>query len=125
MKKPGKRMLVPAVCGFLALSGAMAALSASAAEPVKEWSGTELAMDRQKGNCLSCHEMPGIPDIELPGNVGPPLVNIRARYDRERLRLQIMDAAKNNPKTSMPPFGRNKILTDQEIDKVTDFILNL
>lgn len=125
MNRHVKRMAVPAACGLLTLSGVLLAVSANAAEPAKEWSGMELAMDRQKGNCLSCHDMPGVSGVELPGNVGPPLVNIRPRYEREQLRLRIEDAAKVNPMTSMPPFGRNKILTDQEIDKVTDFILNL
>lgn len=125
MGRHAKRMIVPAICGLLALDGAMLAVSANAAEPAAQLTGKELAMDRQKGNCLACHDMPGVEGVELPGNIGPPLANMRARYDRERLRLQISDAAKLNPRTAMPPFGRNKILTEQELDKVTDFILNL
>src|SRR5574340_373437 len=112
MDRYAKRMLVPVICGSLALGGIMLAVPANAAEPAKEWTGKELAMDRQKGNCLSCHDMPGVSGVELPGNIGPALVNIRIRYDRERLRLQIWDAAKINPRTAMPPFGRNKILTE-------------
>jgi sulfur-oxidizing protein SoxX len=30
-----------------------------------------------------------------------------------------------NPNTSMPLFGKNKILTDAEIDKITDFVYGL
>jgi sulfur-oxidizing protein SoxX len=49
-----------------------------------------------------------------------------ARYpDKAKLRAQIFDATVANPNTSMPPFGRHKILTEQEIDKITDFIYGL
>ena len=87
--------------------------------------GREIVFDARLGNCIACHDLPGLPGIEQPGNVGPPLVGIKARYDRARLRAQIWDAARTNPRTAMPPFGRNHILTEEEVDKVTDFILGL
>lgn len=85
--------------------------------------GRELAFKRIKGNCLACHYIQG---GELVGNYGPPLLAMKARYpDREVLREQIWDAAIKNPDTRMPPFGRNHILTEEEIDLVTDFIHTL
>jgi L-cysteine S-thiosulfotransferase len=88
--------------------------------------GRSIAFDRTKGNCLACHAIPAEPKAEAPGNIGPPLVNIKERYpDRAKLRAQIWDATVANPNTSMPPFGRNKILTEQEIDLVTDYIQGL
>jgi len=85
--------------------------------------GKELAFNRFKGNCLACHYVEG---GELTGNYGPPLVAMKMRYpDREALRLQIWDAAVKNPDTRMPPFGRNRILTEEEIDLVTDYIQSL
>jgi sulfur-oxidizing protein SoxX len=85
--------------------------------------GKELAFNRLKGNCLACHYVEG---GELTGNYGPPLVAMKIRYpDREALRAQIWDAAIKNPHTRMPPFGRNRILTDAEIDLVTDYIQSL
>jgi len=45
--------------------------------------------------------------------------------DRAKLRAQIWDATVSNPNSSMPPFGRNKVLTEQEIDQVTDYIQGL
>ena len=108
--------------GAAALALAAASQGAGAQEEV---SGKQLALDRVKGNCLACHEMPGVPEATLPGNIGPALVGIAQRYDRDRLRAQIWDAARGNPRTAMPPFGRNGILTEQEIDRVTDFILTL
>jgi L-cysteine S-thiosulfotransferase len=98
-----------------------------AAEGVAEPAdGRTLAFDKTKGNCLACHAIPGEPKAEAPGNIGPPLVNIKERYpDRAKLRAQIWDATAANPNSSMPPFGRNKILTEQEIDLVTDYIQGL
>jgi len=85
--------------------------------------GRELAFKRIKGNCLACHYIEG---GELMGNYGPPLLAMKARYpDREVLRAQIWDAAVKNPDTRMPPFGRNHILSEEEIDLVTDFIHTL
>jgi len=85
--------------------------------------GKELAFNRLKGNCLACHYVEG---GELTGNYGPPLVAMKMRYpDRKVLRSQIWDAAIKNPDTRMPPFGRNRILTEEEIDLVTDYIQSL
>ena len=51
---------------------------------------------------------------------------MKMRYpDRDALREQIWDAAIKNPDTRMPPFGRNRILTEEEIDLVTDYIHSL
>lgn len=88
--------------------------------------GEALAFDKKKGNCLACHAMPSDPRAITSANIGPALVNMKQRYpDRTRLRAQIWDATRNNPETVMPPFGRNHILTEQEIDEITDFIQQL
>jgi len=82
--------------------------------------GETLAFERSKGNCLTCHEIKG---GEAPGNVGPELSNMKARYpDRKELHAIIYDETKHNSLTVMPPFGRNLILTDQEIESVIDFL---
>ena len=85
--------------------------------------GKQLAFQRSKGNCLACHV---IENGEMPGNLGPPLKAIQSRFDsKQQLRKQIWDATEFNPETSMPPFGKNKILTEPEIDIVTDYIWSL
>ncbi|MDA9298580.1 sulfur oxidation c-type cytochrome SoxX [Pseudomonadales bacterium] len=85
--------------------------------------GKAIAFDRSAGNCLSCHMIPG---GELPGNVGPPLIQMKLRFpDRAVLRAQVWDAAVRNPNTVMPPYGRHSILTEAEIDRVIDFILTI
>jgi sulfur-oxidizing protein SoxX len=85
--------------------------------------GKELAFDRTKGNCLACHQIEG---GTLAGNIGPPLIAMKARFpDYEKLRAQIYDARVNNPNTIMIPFGPNAVLTSGEIDMVAKFIYTL
>jgi L-cysteine S-thiosulfotransferase len=45
--------------------------------------------------------------------------------DHEKPRAQIRDASVRDRSTRMPPFGRHKILTEQEIDLVVDYVLTL
>lgn len=85
--------------------------------------GRQIAFDRKKGNCLACHVIEG---GTLPGNIGPPLVAMKARFpDKAQLRDQIADATRRNPHTLMPPFEKHGILTSEEVDKVTEFIYTL
>lgn len=85
--------------------------------------GKELTENRRKGNCLSCHI---IGDGQMPGTHGPPLIFMKQRFpDKGKLRARIWDATAANPNTMMPPFGRHGILTDDEIDKITEYIYTL
>lgn len=94
--------------------------------PKKEETGKSLAFLNTKGNCLACHAMPTVPDALSAGTIGPPLIAMSARYpDKAKLRAQIWDATVANPQSSMIPFGKHKVLTEQEIDKVTDFVYGL
>jgi len=111
---------------FSLLIASLGVSSLGFAEDETQADGKSLAFDRKKGNCLACHAIPGEPKAESPGNIGPPLVNIKSRYpDRENLRARIWDETAVNPDSVMPPFGRNKILTEQEIDLITDYIQSL
>ncbi|TCV82520.1 sulfur oxidation c-type cytochrome SoxX [Sulfurirhabdus autotrophica] len=124
MQKRKSLILAASIATILAATGITTAYAADA--PAKEVTGKDISFDKSKGNCLACHAMPNIPDAEAPGNIAPPLIAMKARFpDRAKLRAQIWNAMDNNPKTSMPPFGKHKILTEQEIDKVTDFIHSL
>jgi sulfur-oxidizing protein SoxX len=85
--------------------------------------GQKIAFDRAKGNCLSCHDIKG---GDLPGTIGPVLKNIKSKYpDRNDLVAILTDETVRNPQTAMPPFGRNRILTEQEIDAIVDFLQTL
>ncbi|WFU20359.1 sulfur oxidation c-type cytochrome SoxX [Bradyrhizobium sp. CB3481] len=85
--------------------------------------GRKLAFDRSKGNCLTCHVIKG---GDLPGTIGPELVDIKSKYPkREDLVTILHDETRRNPLTVMPPFGRNRILTEKEINAVVDFLQTL
>jgi L-cysteine S-thiosulfotransferase len=99
----------------------MAATQASAQSGPAD--GQKLAFDRGKGNCLTCHEIRG---GDLPGTIGPKLENIKSKYpDRNDLVAILTDETRRNPLTVMPPFGRNRILTEQEISAIVDFLQTL
>jgi sulfur-oxidizing protein SoxX len=102
--------------GIAVPAGAARAQSAAA-------EGQKVAFDRGKGNCLTCHEIKG---GDLPGTIGPPLKDIKSKYpDRKDLVAIVTDETTRNPQTVMPPFGRNRILTEQEINAVVDFLQTL
>ena len=85
--------------------------------------GKQVAYDRKKGNCLACH-MAG--DGESPGDIGPPLIAMKARFpDAAKLRAQIYDPAVANPDTRMPPFGKHQIVSEKELDAIVAFLYTL
>ncbi|MBW8458261.1 MAG: sulfur oxidation c-type cytochrome SoxX [Thiobacillus sp.] len=123
---------VAAACAISAimLSGSVLAQATAtpsgAAAPKKEESGKDIAFNRGKGNCLACHAMPTLSDAESPGQYGPPLIAMSARFpDKARMRAQIWDATTFNAASSMIPFGKHGVLTEAEIDKVADFVYGL
>ncbi|WP_199762956.1 sulfur oxidation c-type cytochrome SoxX [Bradyrhizobium guangdongense] len=111
----------PALLVALALLAGTTVAPARAQSAVTE--GRKLAFDRSKGNCLTCHVIKG---GDLPGTIGPELKDIKSKYpDRDELVAIIFDETKRNPQTMMPPFGRNRILTEQEINAIVDFLQTL
>lgn len=110
---------VTALLGSLML--ALPVISHADDAVIKE--GKEIAFDRKKGNCLSCHKIAG---GSLPGNIGPELVGMKERFpDKAVLRAQIDDPRSNNPNTIMPPFGKHGIISSSELDKVVEYIHSL
>lgn len=121
MRLTNKLWSASALAVVLAAGTFTAPVTASAADAKSVEEGKAIAFDRKKGNCLACHMIPG---GVSPGNIGPPLIAMKARYpNRADLRAKIWDATASNPETIMLPFGKHKILTEAELDKVVDFIL--
>ena len=111
----------PALALALAI-GAFAFVGPAQAQSAVD-EGRKLAFDRGKGNCLTCHVIKG---GNLPGTIGPELIDIKSKYpNRADLVAIITDETLRNPLTMMPPFGRNRILTEKEIDAVVDFLQTL
>jgi sulfur-oxidizing protein SoxX len=108
---------------LLGCLGLITPITASAADAAALEKGKELAFDRKKGNCLACHQIEG---GTLAGNIGPPLVAMKARFpDYEKMKAQIADPTVANPNTIMIPFGPHGVLTEEEIELVSQFVYTL
>ncbi len=86
--------------------------------------GKKLVNNRKRGgSCLACHIFP---DASLPGNVGPDfsLIGLWGRSD-ERLFNYIYDPRKFNPYTVMPPWGKHKLFTKNEIKDIVSYLKTL
>jgi sulfur-oxidizing protein SoxX len=98
-------------------------LQTRADEPPNVAAGRQLAFEIAKGNCPACHMFPGDPEADTLANIGPPLLAIRSRFpDRAQLRGRLWDPMQTNPNTVMPPFGRHRILSSDEIELIIDYL---
>ncbi|PZO02271.1 MAG: sulfur oxidation c-type cytochrome SoxX [Hyphomicrobiales bacterium] len=99
--------------------------------------GAALVKDRERGNCLICHQGAD-PSEPFQGNIGPPLAGVGARLDAGQIRLRLVDASLVNPQTVMPPYFRTENLHDvalpfrgkpalsaQEIEDVVSYLATL
>jgi len=106
-----RRTMTVKACGII-LAALPCAEAAVAAEPDAKM----LFMQ----NCQQCHQVSG---VDNTGNIGPALSDMKARFsDRKALFEIVFDETKRNPQTVMPPFGRNLILTSQQINAIIDFL---
>ena len=112
------------------LAGALflVATAASATPAVNNIAaGRALAFDRAKGNCLACHALPGGTQA---GDVGPALpmkgVTFQQMFQtKEKLVAFLSDPEKLFPYANMPEFGKNKVLTHQELEQIADYLWSL
>jgi L-cysteine S-thiosulfotransferase len=85
--------------------------------------GRAIFLDERKGNCAACHKAPNDSAVKTKSNIGMPLEAVKARYpDRAKLRDAIWDLSKSVPNTIMPPYGKNRILSDDEIDALVIYL---
>ena len=96
-------------------------------KPVIE--GWCLLIDRNRGNCLACHNVvvDAWPEfLPVAGNAGPVLENLSDKYaSRVEVRNLVYDASKNFPDTVMPQYGGHGILSDLEIDLIVEFLMGI
>ncbi len=106
-------------------------------EPGDPERGRAVAINRQLGNCLSCHAMP-IPEQPFHGETGPALHGVGDRLSEAQLRLQVVNSHEINPMSMMPPFyaveGRHRvaenfegkpILSAQQVEDVVAYLKTL
>lgn len=111
-------VLFACVVSALSMLTPVVARPANAENKINE--GQELALKF----CQTCHDYQG---TEQAGTVAPPLLGMKTRFpDRKTLYSIIYDPqVALKPHTMMPPFGRNKLLEKDEIEKVIDFLYTL
>jgi sulfur-oxidizing protein SoxX len=99
--------------------------------------GRAIVANRSVGLCLLCHSGP-IPEERFQGNLAPSLAGAGARWNESQLRLRVVDAARANPDTIMPPYFRTDglrnvarpfagktILTAQQVEDVVAYLETL
>lgn len=107
------RRICALACAVLG-TGMLGVASANAASPDAP------ALIRQ--HCEQCHQIKGVQNF---GNIGPSLVDLKERYsDRKDVAEIIFDETRRNPQTAMPPFGRNLLLSKQQIETIVDYLYN-
>jgi L-cysteine S-thiosulfotransferase len=85
--------------------------------------GREVFINERKGNCVACHKTPNDPGITSQSNIGPALQAVKAKFpDSAKLRAAIADYATIKPNTIMPPYGKHRILTPEEIDALVVYL---
>ncbi len=106
-------------------------------EPGDAARGRAIVANRTVGLCLLCHSGP-IPEERFQGNLAPSLAGAGSRSTPGQLRLRLVDAARLNPDTIMPPYYRldglvrvarnfqgKTILTAQQIEDVVAYLATL
>jgi sulfur-oxidizing protein SoxX len=117
---------------LLAAVAAAPAAAQSAGDPAR---GAALALSRDGGGCVLCHEIPG---AAAHGTVGPSLAGVGARHSREALRSRVADPTRANPASAMPAYHRveglsqvarayagRPILDERELEDVVAFLATL
>ena len=96
--------------------------AAGHAQPVAS-EGRALFTDARRGNCVACHQLPNDPAVKSVSTLGPVLSGLKARFpERAKLRAVIWDLGVSQPGTSMPPYGKYRILNETEIDKLVSYL---
>jgi sulfur-oxidizing protein SoxX len=99
--------------------------------------GRAIVANRSVGLCLLCHSGP-IPEERFQGTLAPSLAGAGGRWSVPQLRLRIVDGARLNPDTIMPPYYRTTglqrvakpfegktILTAEQIEDVVAYLATL
>jgi sulfur-oxidizing protein SoxX len=125
-------LLLPGVAW--AQPGSMPTLTGKPGDPAR---GRAIVANRTIGLCLLCHGAP-IPEERFQGNLAPNLADAGSRAAPDQLRLRLVDPARLNPDTIMPPYYRvdgltrvakafqgKTILTAEQIEDVVAYLASL
>ncbi|MFC0278480.1 sulfur oxidation c-type cytochrome SoxX [Falsigemmobacter intermedius] len=108
-------------------------------------SGAKVMTTAALGNCVACHVIDAMPDVEFPGNIGPPLDGAADRWSEAQLRGIVVNAKMTFEGSFMPAFYKSAgyirpgdtytgkaaqeplppILTAQQVEDVVAYLLTL
>lgn len=99
---------------------------ASTTEKKEEKKATGMEIFNKQGNCIACHSINDDknPQAKTAGNVGPPLDYLKGR-NKKQIYDKVFDPTKTNPYTVMPAFGKKKVLTEEEVNLVVDYLFSV
>ncbi|NGQ91597.1 sulfur oxidation c-type cytochrome SoxX [Rhodobacter sp. HX-7-19] len=107
--------------------------------------GAKVMTTNALGNCVACHQVNGIPNVQFPGTIAPPLDGVADRWSEAQLRGIVANAKMTFEGSFMPAFYKTEgfirpgaaysgkapegdlppILTAQQIEDVVAFLMTL
>jgi sulfur-oxidizing protein SoxX len=119
-----------------------ASLTGTAGDPAN---GIKVMTTNALGNCVACHTIAALPDVQFPGNIAPPLDGVAGRWSEAELRGIVANAKMTFEGSFMPAFYKTEgfirpgggytgkapegdlppILTGQQIEDVVAYLLTL
>lgn len=105
-----------------------------------------ILMNKGSGNCIACHNVSALPDLQFQGEIGPPLDGVADRWTTAELRGIVANAKVMFDGTMMPAFYKTEgftrlgdaytgkahgsdpvapLLSAQEIEDVVAFLVTL
>ena len=107
--------------------------------------GVKVMTTAALGNCVACHTVAALPDVQFPGDIAPPLDGVASRWSEAELRGIVANAKMTFDGSFMPAFYKTEgftrpgggysgkapegdlppILTAQQIEDVVAFLRTL
>ena len=107
--------------------------------------GIKVMTTNSLGNCVACHTIAALPEVQFPGNIAPPLDGVASRWSEAELRGIVANAKMTFEGSFMPAFYKTDgfirpgaaytgkapegdlppILTAQQIEDVVAYLLTL
>jgi len=107
--------------------------------------GARIMTTNALGNCVACHAIDAMPDVQFQGTIAPPLDGVASRYSEAELRGLVANAKMTFEGTFMPAFYKTEgfirpgagysgkapegelapILTAQQIEDVVAYLMTL
>lgn len=107
--------------------------------------GVKVMTTNALGNCVACHMIEALPDVQFPGTIAPPLDGVADRYSESELRGIVANAKMTFEGSFMPAFYKTDgfirpgngysgkaasgelppVLTAQQIEDVVAYLMTL